>query len=275
MKNQILLILNLFIVIGCRNDELNSSEIEQQSITEYKATYMDYRNLNYGIAFYTLFGGENIKLEYKNGKISKRISNLLLYRNDGPQIPIYFNTIDEVTYENNSIKVIFKSDNESFFPTYQKQISLDGDKISQILITKSNTTDTLKYTYKNNLLDYITTYNKGIKSKSSFYFNSNKNVDSIITRYGNMNYISNTDYSYTFNEITKKRKKLIFKNFDNYKNPLKNLIIFDETFNRSLSENNYKFFGEYFYDENNFMTGHFEGYWNNFFYENNQINFAK
>ena len=276
MKTQILIILSLILLISCRNDEPNdSSETELQNVIEYKANYMDYRNLNYGIYSYTLLSGENVKLEYINGKVSKRITNLFLYRNNGPQIPIYFNTIDEITYENNTINVISKSDNESLFPTYQKQISLDGDRISQILVIKSGTIDTLKFAYNNNLLKYITRYNKGIKSKSTFYFNSNKNVDSIVTKYGEINYVSDTNYSYSFNETTKRRKKLTFSNYDNYKNPLKNLIIFDETFNRSLSANNYKFFGEYFYDENNLMTSYFEGYWNNFIYENNQINFAK
>jgi len=274
VKKYFLVILSI-VLLSCRNDETNnSSEANQYNITEYKADYMNYRNLNYGIDSYTLFSGENVKLEYSNGRISKRITNLFVTRNDQPQ-PIYYNTTDEITYDNNKINIIFKSDNESFFPTYQKQITLDGDRISQILVNKSNTKDTLKFTYNNNVLNFVTVYNKGIKSKSTFYFNANKNVDSIVTKYGNINYVSDTNYSYSFNETAKKRKKVILSNYDNYKNPLKNLIIFDETFFRSLSENNYKFYGEYFYDENNFMTSYFEGYWNNFIYENNQINFAK
>lgn len=272
MKKYILVVLNLILLLSCNNDD--SSDANQENITEYKPHYMNYRNLNYGLSTYDLYDGDNVKLEYSNGKISKRITNLLMMGKDKVPIPVHFKRTDDIIYQNNQINIISKSENEDMFPKFEKQISLNGDKILQILNIGSYTTDTLKFSYSKNILSFITVYNKGVKSKSTFYFNKNKNIDSIVTKSGTMNYVSSTDYSYSFDGSTKRRKKIILSNYDHVKNPLKKLILFDETFIRSLSENNYKSYGEYFYNDDNTKSSYLEYTWN-LIYENNKINFAK
>ena len=148
--------------------------------------------------------------------------------------------------------------------------------ISQIVIksNKSNINDTLKFSYSGTNISSITTYNKGIKSKAWLYFNTSGNLDSIITKYGDLNFISLTNYSYSLNESTKKRRKEVFSNYDTYQNPLKNLIIFDETFNRSVSKNNFRSYSEYYYDKNNSQQNSLVRDWT-LIYENNRVNFAK
>ena len=139
----------------------------------------------------------------------------------------------------------------------------------------NNDGDTLKFKYSNKNIESITVYSKGIKSKSKFYYNKNKNLDSIITKYGvpHRNGVNN-NYTYIYHENTKARQKEIFKDYDNYKNPLKSLIIFDETFKRALSNNNFKTYEKFFINENNDVLDYYKENWS-FTYENNKINFAK
>ncbi|OYX26246.1 MAG: hypothetical protein B7Z06_05990, partial [Flavobacteriales bacterium 32-35-8] len=73
----------------------------------------------------------------------------------------------------------------------------------------------------------------GIKYfEDALYYYSNNNLDSIVTI--RQNYKEQTGiYAPTRKSVE------IFGNYDNESNPTKNLFMFDETFKRSLSKNNY------------------------------------
>lgn len=258
-------------ILNCRNsaDQENITD-EDLYVIDYSPNYMNYGNIDPIL-------GDNIKIEYQNARISKRIGDVI-YNQNMPYGNTILNIYDEVTYSLNEININKKSSPGILIPSYQKKILLSDNKISQIIIktNKDNIIidDTLKFNYNGSNISNLITYNKGIKSKSWFYFNSSGNLDSIVTKYGNINFISLTNYSYNFNETTKKRKVEVFLNYDNYANPLKNLIIFDETFTRALSKNNYKSYRENNYNESNVQISNAGKNWT-LIYENNKVNFSR
>jgi hypothetical protein len=78
-----------------------------------------------------------------------------------------------------------------------------------------------------------TVYNNLLFEKL-FYYNSN-NISSIVTKY--YDYYDNgttITQQYTYKEIE------TFGDYDNAPNPFGKFVIFDETFKRSLSANNYR-----------------------------------
>ena len=75
------------------------------------------------------------------------------------------------------------------------------------------------------------------------YYNQKNNLDSIIT--------IRHSYDEQNNNYAPTRKVVeAFSNYDDFQNPLKSLFIFEETFERSLSKNNY---GTYKKDEYYFI----------------------
>lgn len=274
MKHKIILALSLLIFLtSCERNEIDPIN-QLSNITEYNPLYMNF-DYSYGYNDFRFFDGENITLEYSNSKITKKTANLILVNTSYNFIRL--SIVEELTYKGNEIEIVRKSTDNTNIPLYQKRIYMnpDGKTISQIIIKNSSITDTLKFKYEGKNLDNITIYDKGIKSKLKFYYNQNQNLDSIITKYGNLNY-NNTkgEYSYIYNETEKRRQKEVFSNFDMFINPMKQLNIFDDTFIRSLSYNNYKTYKRYFYDNDNVLRNFSEENWN-FVYENNQINYAK
>lgn len=268
---QYFLFLIIIALMGCRNNDKIDSDINKnQPITEYNPIYMDYNNIAFFKNFDLLYG-KNVKIEYKGSKISKRITDLVFTNNQSIVLP--YKTMDSIWYHNNEINIL-TVDLKTKAQYKYKKIFLDGSNISKIIVNNNGSIDTLKFQYRDKLLDKITVYDKGIKSITKFYFNNKKNIDSAVTKYGDFKPISNGDYVYIFDASQKQRKKQIFLDFDRTPNPLKNLILFDETFNRSLSNNNYKSYKEYWYDNHNNIAFFTKKKWD-FTYENNKINFAK
>ncbi|MEY8759682.1 hypothetical protein [Chryseobacterium tongliaoense] len=81
-------------------------------------------------------------------------------------------------------------------------------------------------------------------------------------------------YTWDFDFTTKGRVKEVFKGYDNYKNPTKKLRIFDELFNRSLSENNYSSYEKNEYDNSGHSISFVERKWT-LYYKNNEIDFSQ
>ena len=83
----------------------------------------------------------------------------------------------------------------------------------------------------------IKTASRDIKhfKESFFHYNLNQNLDSVVSN----------EY---YNNLLIKKTLEIFRAYDNNTNPVKNLYIFEETFNRSLNENNYSEYEKSVYD---------------------------
>ncbi len=98
--------------------------------------------------------------------------------------------------------------------------------------------------------------------KSIFYYNNKNNIDSVVTTFS-----PREDLIIDYKRVD------IFSDYDNAKNPLKELVIFDETFYRSLSANNYKYWCAKEYNENNKLTSKKETIFNLKYDENGNVLF--
>lgn len=103
--------------------------------------------------------------------------------------------------------------------------------------------------------------------KSNVFYNAQQNMDSIVTMYS----IKLNNYPETVHSKMVQK----FEGYDSSENPFRKLTIFNETFNRSLSKNNYTSYsktkynyhseGEFFYEINQYYTS-----WQLAYDENNQ-----
>jgi hypothetical protein len=101
--------------------------------------------------------------------------------------------------------------------------------------------DTTHYTYSNGkLMSFIKTSNRVPSSgtwslryfeESNLYY-TNDNLDSIVT-------VFSVKYSDDPFSILDKKETINFNGYDSAENPFRKLQIFEETFNRSLSKNNF------------------------------------
>ena len=244
MKRIYILIITI-IFFNCSNDD--SAFEEENLIQSYFPWYMNYPDQ-------ILANGDGpdanlIKLEYSQNKIVKRVGDIISvqYLNFST---INQNIYDELSYSNNKI-IIEKKSSELEVHPHKRIILLDRHnniikKTIHKLGESSNYSDIdtittqYKYNSKNLLVEtYLTKKNNYSTNsfkyyeKAFFYYNQNNNLDSIVTN------------RYSYNEINmehefSQKTVEIFSDYDNSKNPTKELHIFDETFARSLSENNFK-----------------------------------
>jgi hypothetical protein len=238
-------------------------------IDSYKPQYMHYP-----------LGGfqdtTSIKLEYDGDKIIKRIGGTLQLSSSSPYSYIFSKEVyDEISYSSDEAVMITKFDSPDINTSdWKEKFRFSHGKIVECIILKnySDNNDTIKYYYKNRVLVKRVSYGrKGLNYQSQYYYNNHRNIDSIITRYAARNPVTR---NWEINMTGNKRVKEIFLDFDNYANPVKNLMIFDEIFNRSLSENNYSRYEKYEYDENGTIIAREKRWWK-FIYENGRINFDK
>jgi len=140
---------------------------------------------------------------------------------------------------------------------------LEDDKIVQKIVENP---DPIMTFYEYNSFDKISksTVSSYIeRTESLFHYNSNKNLDSVVTR------------TYFFNNPTLVSKVVeVFSNYDNARNPLKNLLLFEDTFYRALSENNYSKYEYFNYGYFNTLVGHEYKEWLLVYDDSGNINFS-
>ncbi|MFZ4455873.1 MAG: hypothetical protein ACOYOT_06595 [Bacteroidales bacterium] len=211
----LIILINLFS--GCSKD----NEPQNNMIDSYFYGYMDYEN------YATSPNAINVKLIYENGKVIKRVGDML--------ISPYFPTIttdsiyDEITYINNEIHIVKKSNFWIMNPN-ERIIYLDNQqRMLKMIDYQTNTGfDKTIYEYDSKGLLLKSTTILDLRKDTIFthyYFNSSSNLDSIVT-YS----IENPLY----------KRVIVLSDYDNHINPMKHLFLFKETFNRSLSKNNYR-----------------------------------
>ncbi|MFK5889740.1 MAG: hypothetical protein QM486_03285 [Flavobacteriaceae bacterium] len=141
---------------------------------------------------------------------------------------------DELTYDVNKIIIEQKTSSSEFeIPLYKRTFYLDQENkiIQKIIETTSNPKETIDYTYNSSgKLTYSSSSGLNYSKEINYYYNEISNLDSIVTK------------EYDKQMILKRKIVESFKNFDSSPNPTKNLIIFEEVFNRSLSKNNYSYY---------------------------------
>ena len=128
------------------------------------------------------------------------------------------------------------SNGDTIYNVLSKDYTYDSEKL---LVKTHQTQKLLNYSEHSNFPDDIRSY-----ADASYYY-TNNNLDSIVT----------IEHDYIEQEhiyIPKRKRVETFSNYDNSNNPLKSLFIFEETFKRSLSKNNYRTYKKdeyYFIDE--------------------------
>jgi hypothetical protein len=190
----------------------------------------------------------NILVDYSNSKIVRRVGGVMGTAS-GSGISGYFSKIiyDTIVYSENKIenynKILPNSNYSSISPN-RKVINLNSNNqiVSKInykedLNLYDNDTIDFEYNSLNKVIRISNTVYNNLLFEKLFYYNTDNNISSIITKYYNY-YESGTSViqQYTYKEIE------TFSNFDNAPNPFIPFFIFDETFNRSLSTNNYRLY---------------------------------
>jgi len=261
----IILIFNL----SCSNDDSEMEEIittDNFNIENYHGIYAQYAfNLSLNFPDY---GDNLIKFEYDNqNRIIKRIGNVLVANPaSGIGGVLHDSLYSDLVYLDNKIyieKKIAPFGGLSAVPENGTTITLNNNRmIQKITYEEYNDPqiDTTSYTYANDkLISYIKTSNNTTQGsnwefrnfeESNLYY-TNGNLDSIVTIHS---------YKPNFTEYTvlQKKETKIFSGYDNVQNPFRKLQVFKETFNRSLSKNN---FTEYK------KTSNYYNYPNNDFYQ--------
>lgn len=241
------LVVALLLILSCSNDEIESAEIEPVDnfrIENYHASYINYNSF--------LTPGPNlVKFEYdEHNRIIKRVGDVL--STSFGTLILSDSLYTDLTYNNDKVhleKKIIPFGGISQIYQNEAFITLNADnKMSQKIRNYQTNSgfeiDTINYTYSNNkLISYINTSNRELTlwtgenidiryfEESDLYY-SNNNLDSIVTLYSYK--INVFDYTVLQNKETK-----IFSGYDSSENPFRKLQIFEETFNRSLSENNF------------------------------------
>jgi len=234
IKIYILLILTCLFFSGCRKDipEPEPESVPLPQVDEYYFQYMDF-----GESVYPNYENKGIvTIKHLDGKIVMRQGGLII--TGGPYNYKFLTGVyDSLTYIGSEIfiKTRFANQTEYLFMSDQ-YITVDkkGRMIKKIKPSgpgDKNRKDTLTYSYSsksqitrikgNHYLDF---------RESLFYYNDKNNLDSVVT--------IQVDW---YDKIVEYKRTDHFSDYDNAKNPLKELVIFDETFYRSLSANNFRY----------------------------------
>jgi len=223
----------VLIIVGCSKE--NPGPEAKPQVDAYYFKFMDYPDMvmpnyeNNGI----------VTIQHLNDKIVKREGGTFAINSyTGYDYKFSMSVQDTLIYKNSKIiinKRLFDKLETIFIEDLFITLDNNGRMIEKIRALHpediSYQRDTLQYLYSTNgKIFRINGKHQNQVIISLFYYNDMANLDSVVTRYtdridGELDQIR-TDY---------------FSEYDTSKNPLKELVIFDETFYRSLSTNNFKY----------------------------------
>ena len=250
-------------IVSCSSDE---NQPEESNIKSYHYTYMDYLKVYYVPSGSPQSNGAagSVKLEYDSqNRIIKRIGGLSpLPASLGLEAYLFSDEVTEdIVYTNNEIKITRNIPNVNLF--FERKMIVDNKNriIKKIIYKKApEVNDSIFYTYNNlnqidktlKLLgkpDYAVSK---LYQKAKYYYSPQQNLDSIVT----VNFEGGSLDTGT--EIYRTVEK--FSNYDNATNPLKKLIIFDETYLRAISKNNYAKYENLGYKNNELIQQNISNY---------------
>lgn len=253
------------LMLSCSVEDSISSETGH-SPQSYHFNYMFYPT---GMAMSPTLDNL-VRISYdNNNKITKRLGGFLYYSGGSGLGTGYSDLVyDDVSYVNNEIHIVRKTSmiNYSVSP-FKIKLKLDNNnRIVKRMLYQERVypyNDTINYFY--NSLGLISETFKGnlnsFNVKAKYYYNQNGNLDSIVTK------------KHYQNEPYNSKEKEIFSNFDTTPNPLNKLIIFEETFLRALSKNNFSKYEKNIYDANNNLVTWEVRNWNLIYDSSGNVNF--
>lgn len=273
--NHILLLIILSLLgNSCRTDndtlEENLQENVQQNLANFDAYHFMYMHYPSGIMMGTSNGIVQIEYDNQNRPIKRKGGVLPLPSSIGFN---YFFTPDyseEITYENNEILLRVKLSAPYNTDALKTVLKTENGKIIRRVNVNSYTNDTINYVYNNDRI--VKSVHKRILpvSESQYYYNSAGNVDSIVSK---PLFLNQTTQVWQVDNTMKYRTVQTFKDYDNSPNPTKKLMLFEEIFNRSLSQNNYRAYESKSYNLDGSIGNSLISSWT-FNYVNNEIKFA-
>jgi len=270
----LLLIVSSLFAVSCQNDDTLENEPQNnvQNFESYHYIYMHYPN---GVLPSSNTNGI-VRIEYDNqNRPTKRIGGLAALSGSTGFSYMFSNMYaEEITYGNNEISLFIKSTNPTNYPDRLKTVfKTENGKIVKKINVDVNypqTNDTISYFYNNDRIVRSLRRRNSPLYETKYHYNSIGNIDSIVTRPFLYNDVT---HNWAINETVKYRTVQAFKDYDSSPNPTKKLMIFDEIFNRTLSENNYKTYESKTYDFNGSILEFSTRNWT-FNYINDQINFG-
>ena len=233
MRNYLLIIVLGFFFIACRKSGLTMPEPKFKIDSINRALLLGTANIHSG---YNPFGSTDaFVFNYDNRKnFRSRIGGFFNVVYSGGSSGIFSPDVyDTVIYRNNTIEVSTHSRNGFYVDPNKRRYTLSNSKIQLKITYASDLTqgnDTAFFYYGTNQnLDKVVEKFSGSYTISTFSFNSLGNLDSVLSK------TYRTGDNTLLWTIAGK-----FGDYDNSINPLKYFGIWDETFYRSLTRNNFR-----------------------------------
>lgn len=267
-RKTLFLLIPTLALFSCGSDDNDNNPEENFSgISSYKFYYMDYPS---GTPIGT---DSNVEVVY-NGDRIVRLNGGFSKIDQASGYDYIFDKRNhrEISYEANTVTVTDRV--PTGISTGYNQIiefANDGKLIRRIRLTPDyiNFRDTIHYFYVNNVLKSFERRSTRLVERSEIFYNDVADVDSIVTKYPTYTGLG----QYYFDPESKDRKVIYFENFDGQPNPFKKFILFEDTFNRSLSAHNYSKIRNVRYDYDGHIIGDDFMEWT-FIRENGIINFG-
>ncbi len=265
-----MLVLGNFLNFSCQNDDSGNVEADAEVFDSYKYYYMFYPEPVYNS------GTGIISIEYDDlQRPIKRIGGLItISQQTGYNYAYSEDFYDELSYDNNVLTIISKLNSDLGYTIAENRrvFVLNGNKIdTKLEFVNENHTDTLNYYYENGKLKKIVANCPVIGGEiyhRNFYYNQQENLDSIVTR--DFVWDENDQPFIDYNSL--KRTVELFSDYDNSNNQTKDLMIFDELFYRSLSENNFSSYKKTTYTETGEIEDQEQRNWT-LYYNGNDVDF--
>ncbi len=260
-------LLTLFAFYSCSDDD----DDDPTSVERIDSYY--YRYMHYPTSVMNNQDTDNlVKFEYKGDDIIKRTGGLLHASSSSGYSYVFTDILyEEISYENNQIRIVSKIDSEDYSVAPNERIITLNNKSQMIKKINNRTNDNIveatDYIYNSKDILIQSIKNKQYKNfdlteTSDFHYDNNNNLDSIITVVKHLDELVNNT-------------KEVFLDYDNSPNLVKNLIIFEESFYRALSQNNYSKYQMFKYENNNNLILNREDIWNFFYDDSGNIDFSK
>ncbi len=264
------MILINILIINCQSDDSGFEDLEIKKMESYKFYYM-----NYPASVYNPSTGIVEIIYDNNQRPIKRIGGLLPFsQQTGYNYMFTEDFYDELNYDQNKLTIISKLNPDLGYtiPENKRVFTLNGNKIvSRLEFINDSHIDTLHYHYEAGKLVKIVSNCPVIGGEiyhRNFHYNQNENLDSIVTR--DFKWDENDQPYIDYSSLN--RRVEVFSNYDSSSNPTKNLMIFDELFYRSLSENNFSSYINIKYVESGEIENQEQRNWT-LHYNENEVDF--
>lgn len=265
--NTLFFILPILMLSACCNNDDNIPVENFTGISSYKFYYMDYPSGT------RIEPDSNVEVIY-NGDRIVRLNGGFLQIDQASGYDYIFDKRNhrEISYEANTATITDRvSTGVSTGYNQIVEFANDGKLTRRIRLTPDhiNFRDTINYYYVNNVLKSFERRSIRLVERSEIFYNDVADADSIVTRYPTYT----GPGQYHFDPESQDRKVVYFENFDGQSNPFQKFVLFEDTFNRSLSAHNYSKIRTVKYDYDGHTIGDTFMEWT-FIRENGIINFA-